>query len=69
MEIVIRRDEGCWVKIFDKNSLIDAESKDFIGSTSVEVNLLFAIIEKLEEIRCGIIDLENFLEKQNGNHN
>ena len=31
----------------------------FIRSQSVEANLLFAILEKLEEIRCGLIDIEN----------
>ena len=30
----------------------------FIVSQSVEANLLCAILEKLEEIRCGIIDVE-----------
>ena len=29
-----------------------------IQSQTVEANLLFAILEKLEEIRCGIIDVE-----------
>jgi len=29
-----------------------------IESRSVEANLLFAILEKLEEIRCGIINVE-----------
>lgn len=28
-------------------------------SETVEANLLFAILEKLEEIRCGLIDIEN----------
>lgn len=27
-------------------------------SKSVEAHLLFAILEKLEEIRCGLIDVE-----------
>ena len=30
-----------------------------IASQSVEANLLFSILEKLEEIRCGIIDVED----------
>ena len=30
-----------------------------IKSNTVEANLLFAILEKLEEIRCGIEDLED----------
>ena len=30
-----------------------------IQSNTVEANLLFAILEKLEEIRCGIEDLED----------
>ena len=31
----------------------------FIESQSIEANLLFAIYNKLEEIRCGLIDIEN----------
>lgn len=31
----------------------------YIESTSTEANLLFAILEKLEEIRCGLIDIED----------
>ena len=34
---------------------IDAEIK----SNTVEANLLYAILEKLEEIRCGLIDIED----------
>ena len=30
----------------------------FIESKSVEANLLLEILKKLEEIRCGIIDVE-----------
>ena len=33
-----------------------------IKSQTVEANILFAILEKLEEIRCGIIDVESAVE-------
>jgi len=36
----------------------------FLESQSVESNLLFAIYNKLEEIRCGLIDIENNQEMQ-----
>jgi len=38
---------------------IDLSNGGFIESQSVESNLLFAIYNKLEEIRCGLIDIEN----------
>lgn len=38
---------------------ITAEDGGFIESQSVEANLLFAILEKLEEVRCGLIDIED----------
>ena len=34
-----------------------------INSQTVEANILFAILEKLEEIRCGIIDVESAVER------
>ena len=34
-----------------------------IKSQTVEANILFAILEKLEEIRCGIIDVESAVER------
>ena len=40
------------IKITESNGAI-------IQSQSVESNLLFAILEKLEEIRCNLIDVEN----------
>jgi len=43
----------------DHNKVIIGNGKNgFITSQSVESNLLFAILEKLEEIRCGVIDVE-----------
>ena len=39
-------------------SVIDSSGKS-ISTKSVEANLLFAILEKLEEIRCNIIDVED----------
>ena len=38
--------------------IIGDVSTGFITSQTVEANLLFAILEKLEEIRCGLIDVE-----------
>ena len=49
------------VKIESRGNMkIRITSKDdgYIESQTVEANLLFAILEKLEEIRCGIIDVE-----------
>ena len=56
MSIKIRRDDErhggiVYVKNTKSNSLCR-------GDSSVQANLLFAILEKLEEIRCGIIDVE-----------
>ncbi len=41
-----------WIRITE-------DSGAFLRSQSVEVNLLFEILQKLEEIRCGLIDVEN----------
>lgn len=35
------------------------KSLGYIEEQSVQSNILFAILEKLEEIRCGIINVEN----------
>ena len=35
---------------------------DYCMSRSVEANVLFAILEKLEEIRCGLIDIETNID-------
>ena len=43
-----------------KITIGDSES-GFITSQSVEANLLYAILKKLEETRCGIIDIENII--------
>jgi len=48
----IEQEKYHWVRITENDH-------GFIRSQSVEANLLFAILEKLEEIRCGIIDVEN----------
>ena len=43
----------------DHNKVIIGNNETgFIVSQTVEANLLFAILEKLEEIRCGIVDVE-----------
>ncbi len=43
---------------------VDLSNGGFLESQSVEANLLFAILDKLEEIRCGLIDIENNQEIQ-----
>lgn len=43
---------------------VDLSNGGFLESQSVESNLLFAIYNKLEEIRCGLIDIENNQEIQ-----
>lgn len=50
----------------DEFSNVKAISKDggSIESQSVEANLLLAILEKLDEIRCGLIDIETVLENK-----
>ena len=48
----IEKDDNHRVKITGKD-------KGSISSQSVEANLLFAILEKLEEIRIGIVDVES----------
>ena len=45
-----------WIKITGDETALHSGS---IESQSVEANLLFEILEKLEEIRCGIIDVED----------
>lgn len=44
----------------DQNVIrIDSNKTDeYSYSRSVEANLLFEILRKLEEIRCGLIDIE-----------
>ena len=39
--------------------IVGTNDTGFITSETVESNLLFAILEKLEEIRCGLIDIES----------
>jgi hypothetical protein len=40
----------------------EIETGEFIQSNDIEVILQFAILEKLEEIRCGLIDVETAIE-------
>lgn len=56
METKIERDDFNWVRITGNNGAI-------IQSQTVEANLLLAILEKLEEVRCCIIDLEEDTSK------
>lgn len=51
-EIKINRNKEMWVKV-------TCPDGGFMNSQSVEANLLFEILQKLEEIRCGLIDLED----------
>jgi hypothetical protein len=44
--------------------ITESDSGAIIQSQSVEANLQFAIIEKLEEIRCGLIDIEDSVDKR-----
>jgi len=39
--------------------IIGNNEKCYVVSQTVEANLLYAILEKLDEIRCGIIDVED----------
>ncbi len=43
--------------------ITDLDNGGHIGTQSVEANLLYAILEKLEEIRCQGIDIENAVER------
>jgi hypothetical protein len=53
----IKMDNNLWVKVIGKD-------KGMIQEQSVDTILLFKILEKLEEIRCGLIDVETAIEKQ-----
>jgi len=48
-------------KIGDTIRLVNRDYETLRESDSVEANLLFAMLEKLEEIRCGIIDIEELV--------
>ena len=50
-------DDFHWVKAVD-------EDGGSIKTQSVEAHLMLAILNKLEEIRCGNIDIEDAIEKQ-----
>lgn len=47
-----------WKDDYNKVTIGDGENRR-ISSQTVEANILFAILEKLDEIRCGIIDVES----------
>ena len=53
----IERNDNLFIKIH-------SDKGGHIKSQSVESNLLFAILEKLEEIRIGVIDVEIAVEKE-----
>lgn len=46
-----------------KIRVTDEDSGEWMQESSVQAILLFSIIEKLEEIRCGLIDVETAVEK------
>ena len=52
----IERKENMKIRVINNDA-------SYIESQSVEANLLFSILEKLEEIRCGLIDIENAADK------
>ena len=56
----ITREPHHWIKITEDSTALRAGS---IESQSVEANLLFEILNKLEEIRCGNIDIEDTVQK------
>ena len=41
----------------------DLDNGGSIEAQSVEANLMFAILEKLDEIKNGLIDVENAVER------
>ncbi len=55
--MLIEKNDNLSIKITSKKG-------GHIKSQSVEANLLFAILEKLEEIRVGVIDVEIAVEKE-----
>ncbi len=51
------------IEKFPNNSIRVIEANgSFIESRSVEGHILFAILNKLEQIRCGIIDVESAVD-------
>jgi hypothetical protein len=52
--------EGTGIRKEEHNKIILGNDKTgFVVSSTVEANLLYAILEKLEEIRCCVIDVES----------
>jgi hypothetical protein len=48
------------IEIDNHNNIkIISNNGGFIETQSVEAILMYKILQKLEEIRCGIIDVEN----------
>ena len=41
----------------------DTQSEEWMQESSVQAVLLFSILDKLEEIRCGLIDVESAIEQ------
>ena len=58
--VVLKRGEGFEVLVGTKD-----EEAGYLVSSSVEANLLYAVLEKLEEIRCSNIDIEEAIRNEN----
>lgn len=56
----ITREPHHWIRIAEKPTVLRS---GFIECQTVEANLLFEILNKLEEIQYGIINVKNILEK------
>jgi hypothetical protein len=54
-EVKFERNSNLWVKAI-------ASDGGSVETQSVEAHLMLAILEKLEEIRCGIIDVESAVD-------
>ena len=52
MAAKIKRGKHAWI-------ILTEEDGGSIQTQKVEAHILLAILEKLEEIRCGLIDIEN----------
>jgi len=53
------------IELVDTGLKYQIDDKQVIQSATLEQLLLFAILEKLEEIRCGLIDVETKIEESN----
>jgi len=63
--ITIKQEEDCIIKVFDESNVF----RPPIQSQSVESNILFLILKKLEEIKCGLVDVKTAVNKEPVNPN